>query len=758
MDTPWKDDEEDEEEEEDVFEHANNARSQLLQRSLLLTNHHPNNNDNNDDNNKVTTTSSDDNNANLNPTNIHKVMTSSDDHHNNDLFGGIDLPPDEEDEDEDLPFANNTNNNNNTVSNTNKHNHEIVLEEDPLQFIRNNNNNIKSKNDEEEKDAVVYRDHSTINMNPNQSNHIATNSNTPMNNYIHTNINNNNNNGIYSNHQQQQQQQNAMNYLNTPASPAMASGMNTNNSMTHNNSTNSYANALWNSTSSSAISNHNMSYNNYADMNHHNQMITAQQQSNDNVIPTMSSQPQLVLPEIQDLTLLVQDMPPSKFKNIKVQNPILIHNGGGFLSSKHFWSFEVISEMNLEFNGKVPNVFLNGQQYVSVRRRFRHFCALEERLKLSAMCCGSILPPRPDKYIQIGLEHHENQQTEEFALRRAQELQEYMNLLVQHPKAGHTEELTLFLTLSDDIGTAWPDVSVNAFTRLTEGTHNLMKTIAGDNPAEDMYHGESAAEDDATLLALSCQESLRIGVVSQAVPKLEGAVVLLKEHSEKSGNVGMEMNRVIVNANSAGRAVQRQLQLGPKVYLETFSNAMIKSGRRSKVMSTNAASALKPFHYQLKICPNIRNGFSDRRKSLTRKIDLRDIADEKAHRLLSLQYQMNSSSGISGVPVGTNIMHGGMHNNPYSNDSYANSFTNLQAEIERMEMEAAVGDEEATTAATKATETGVFLKQEVGRLALLRKTEWMASMKSLALSMRDAAEERKNIWETALGTLNSLDE
>ena len=516
--------------------------------------------------------------------------------------------------------------------------------------------------------------------------------------------------------------------MNTPTSPA---------TMTSSSSTSNYSNL---NTNNNPYDDSTMMIN-----NHTSRMLLQQQQP-----PQFQHSKQFVIPNIE----MDNNLPPPKFKSVRVtNNPILIHNGGGFLNSKHYWSFEVVSEINrLDYSGTVPSAFLNGQQVVSVRRRFRHFCALEERLRQSAKCAGSILPPRPHKH---SFDEAGQNQTEEFARRRAEELDEYMTLLSRHPKAGHSEELTLFLTLGDDIGTAWPDVSSNALTRLTEGTTNLVKTITGEGnmDGDDMYHGESAAEDDATLLALSCQESLRIGVVSQAVPKLEGAVVLLKEHSEKSGNVGMEINRVIVNANSATRSMHRQLKLGPTEHMEIFSNAMIKSGRRSKRMSTDAAVFLKPFLYQLRICQNIRCGFSDRRRALSRKMELRDIADEKAHRLLSLQYQINSTGG-SGPG---NTMNGVMGNNPYSNDAYANSYANLHAEVERMEVEAAVGDEEATSAATKALETGAFLKQEVARLSLMRKTEWMTSMKALAVSMRESADERKNIWETALATVNSFD-
>ena len=120
--------------------------------------------------------------------------------------------------------------------------------------------------------------------------------------------------------------------------------------------------------------------------------------------------------------------PPPKYKSVHVNNPILIHSGGGFFSSHNsYWSFEVTSTMNPEYSGtgRIPPAFLNGQASVTVRRRFRHFVSLEEKLRDS--CRGCILPPRPEKHAIRAIEEAGGQ-SEEFALARARELDEYMSL------------------------------------------------------------------------------------------------------------------------------------------------------------------------------------------------------------------------------------------------------------------------------------------------------------------------------------------
>lgn len=250
------------------------------------------------------------------------------------------------------------------------------------------------------------------------------------------------------------------------------------------------------------------------------------------------------------------------------------------------------------------------------------------------------------------------------------------------------------------------------------------------------------------MLALSCQESLRIGAISQAVPKLEGALVLLKEYAEKTGDVGVELNRVVLNVWRG----QKQIRLGPKEDLDAFSNAMIRSGRRSKRSAMEAVVALRPYVYQYKICRNVRNAFADRRKVLGKKVEMRDRADEKAHRLLSFQYQMNATSAQSNP---NNAPQTPAYNNPYGNEM-ANTAASMQMELERMEMEAATSDEAANASANEAVQVGTMVKEEVTRLSQTRGKEWMSGMKVLAAAMKEAAAEQRAIWEATLVSVGDV--
>ena len=440
---------------------------------------------------------------------------------------------------------------------------------------------------------------------------------------------------------------------------------------------------------------------------------------------------------------------PPKFTNVSVCNPMLIYTQDLHLFSgnKSYWSFHVVSTCSD-----------TGMQH-SVRRRFRHFVALEDRLKHCDSCCGSILPPRPHKHtFEEGGGHvitGGGIQSEEFVARRTKELNKYVQLLAAHPRAGHAEEFVLFLTLQDDIGTAWPDVSVNALTRLTEGTQNFFSSVveqvqqhrdpnrsamaSNSLPEASSYSANTnLQEEDAALLSLTCQESLRIGAVCQSVPRLEGATVLLKEHAEKTGDVGMELNRIVQMTNKSMSSFSMKSD-SVQQDLEGFSSAMIKSGRRSKKMYLDTANALQSYVHQLEICPNIRHAFMARKTTIVRRLEVRQAADAKARELVGIQQQ---------IQLANSSMQGAVPGSPYFNDPNAhNKMQLLQMDQERLEMEASMSDEQASQSAEHAKEVAAILKQEVARLAKIRKEEWILSMKSLAVSMRDSARDIKLVWE-----------
>lgn len=248
--------------------------------------------------------------------------------------------------------------------------------------------------------------------------------------------------------------------------------------------------------------------------------------------------------------------------------------------------------------------------------------------------------------------------------------------------------LRLFLALQDDLGTAWPECSSNALTRLANASVGAAVKVS-----ESTANLQSdASEDNAELLALQNAESSRIGAVLQAVPKMEGAVTLLREHAEESLAVGMEFSRVAKEAAEAQP-------------MDVASSGLLRTGRRSKRLGLELSAALQSFSHQYKLCRYERMAFADRRAAIARRHKERHRVDQRASQM--------------------------MHNHQFG-----------------LAQSTAMMDDMAHDAGHECEEIGQRLKAEVHRVAQTRRAEWSASVKIVASAMKEALTERVAIWES----------
>ena len=301
-------------------------------------------------------------------------------------------------------------------------------------------------------------------------------------------------------------------------------------------------------------------------------------------------------------------------------------------------------------------------------------------------------------------------QSKEFADQRAAEMESYLNSLASHPYAGGSNALRLFLALQDDMGTAWPEVSSNALTRITAVTANKTNALTEKTVPAAMNHthiANDALEDDAVLLALSGSEGLRMGAVIQAVPKLEGSITLMREHGECAGAVGMELSKLSKEVEATDR------DLG--VPIDVLSQGLLRYARRQKRLSVELGAALIPFVSQYKLCKNEKLAFADRKVALQRRLKERGRADQRAQRLMMQQHQLHSQGQLG--------------------------------QLERMERDASVSDEMANDAVHSCERVAQVLKDEVNRIAYERRSEWSKSMKVLASSLKESCSEQRAIWE-----------
>ena len=389
-----------------------------------------------------------------------------------------------------------------------------------------------------------------------------------------------------------------------------------------------------------------------------------------------------------------QDVSPL-YVDIRVTEPMLIQTQSFLISSPPYWSYQITSQL------------AGNQGTWLVRRRFRHVVALEDRLRQA--CPGSIIPPRPEKHATRALEEASTQQSAEFAVQRSKELAMYLNQVARHPVAGQSQVLRLFLGLQDDIGTAWPEVSSNALTRLQAVGAGVTMKVAESTAASSPAH---EWEEDAELLSLCSSENLRLGAVSQSVPKLEGTVIVLREKGDAAGILGMELSKA-----------SKSLDVDYK-FFDVLSSGLLRHGRRTKRLALEMSGAMDSFLQQYKLVRYEKMAMQDRRNAIQRKAKERGRADARAVHLSQQQRHLQ--------------MNGQIHH------------------LNHLEQSAITMDTKALDAVSEADEIGTRLKLEINRVAIDRRTAWNTSIKTIARSMKEACSERREIWETTLEAFEKL--
>jgi hypothetical protein len=312
---------------------------------------------------------------------------------------------------------------------------------------------------------------------------------------------------------------------------------------------------------------------------------------------------------------------------------------------------------------------------------------------------------RPDKHVARALEEATAHQSTEFALHRALELQIYLNSLAHHPCAMHTNALRLFLSLQDDLGTAWVEVSTNALTRLASvGVGAAVGLSESTTRSLGVFRkDEYLPEDSAELITLQARESTRMGAVSQAVPKLEGCIALLREHVEVAGAVGIEF--------------QKAKLLEDLQPLEVLSNGLLRSARRTRRSVAELMASAQSFVYHCKLVRNEQLAFADRKQALLQNAIERSKADQRAAQLVIQQRQYGGYSTQSGM--------------------------------NELERDASFLDQMAMEKTKECEDIGNRVVTEVARTAADRKAEWKVAVQAIAKLMKEATSERVSIWTSA---------
>eukprot|EP00590_Aulacoseira_subarctica_P002363 CAMPEP_0172422742 /NCGR_PEP_ID=MMETSP1064-20121228/8873_1 /TAXON_ID=202472 /ORGANISM="Aulacoseira subarctica , Strain CCAP 1002/5" /LENGTH=662 /DNA_ID=CAMNT_0013163761 /DNA_START=69 /DNA_END=2057 /DNA_ORIENTATION=+ len=413
-------------------------------------------------------------------------------------------------------------------------------------------------------------------------------------------------------------------------------------------------------------------------------------------------------PTVQESTYCSTFIP--LFSSVSVTDPRLmsVTNSGFFspLTGSSYWVYTVSSTTAAT------------NKTIHVQRRFRHFDALQDRLREA--CPGSILPSRPGKHST------DARQSPAFASQRAKELHQYLNALIQHPQAGKSDVLAFFLTFLDpDLGTAWSEVSSSALTRFASAASWSTNTtnsetaaaVAGLNewPATTLSfdytpptgtNNTPLMEDNMEIVRMCNMEHVRIECISQAVPKIDKLTCLLQELSDKSETLTVELSKL-----SKDLLCKEDVPLCSSV--DIFTSAMLRISTIQRRLSIEVKASMDPFLQEIRQCRMERAAFQDRREAFIKWWTLQSKAEQKSQKI-----QIYKQNGIA-------------------------------VQRSKFEAELAFSQSMASEALDQLEKIGSTLQSEVIRLRQSRQKEWRSGIKIMAANMKEAHTEQKCIWEEA---------
>ena len=418
------------------------------------------------------------------------------------------------------------------------------------------------------------------------------------------------------------------------------------------------------------------------------------------------------------------DFLPSPYLSVSVLDPHEVKTPGLF--GEKYWSYPL--SVSLSDPLAHPRV-------LRVTRRFRDVVALESRVRRD--CPGCVLPPPPSRHQSRVLTDMSVAQSSEFARARSATLGTYLQSLASHPALCSSPSLRTFLTLSDDVGNAWPEVSASVITRglalassAASAAPSLVSSATGHHISGlGGIDASSSAEDDDHLASLTRAEIERLAALGSAAPKLAGAAVLLREHGEAAGSAGMEITALSRGAAAASSAKGGggggvvvgggQQQTGRE--LQALAEGLLRSGRRARRAAVEVGAALEPFLEAERLGASIRCAMHDRKEALGRRASSQRAI---AGRALFLQQAREAAAKGGGDP-------------------------NAEKMVKRGEEELNDANAAARDAVAAAAKVGRLLAWEVNRLEGERRKKYAEGLKIMASAFKEACGEKVAIWEAA---------
>eukprot|EP00899_Mesostigma_viride_P000875 jgi/Mesvir1/10789/Mv13844-RA.1 len=307
----------------------------------------------------------------------------------------------------------------------------------------------------------------------------------------------------------------------------------------------------------------------------------------------------------------------------------------------------------------------------SVRRRFRDFVALSDRL--AEVYEGYFIPARPDKSVEGQV-----MMSKEFVEMRAQALEKYMNQLAAHPVLSTSEILKNFLESEGDLASPSIAAAPSFASRMLDGASRLPKQLFGADAARSSgaYTPESQQKSGVGIfrmfkeLTQSIASELGAGTkvtvqetdedfiarrnkagalekqLAEASAKAEALVRAQQAVGDVTGEFGLSLIKVAKFEEASASSITCQnLQVSHATDARLVGMTSVRISRVSREAMAKTVEQLNALHDHLSIMSAVRSAVACREESLQGVQALVADLDGKRGRLGKLEAQSSQVFG-----------------------------------------------------------------------------------------------------------------
>ena len=288
------------------------------------------------------------------------------------------------------------------------------------------------------------------------------------------------------------------------------------------------------------------------------------------------------------------------------------------------------------------------QQSMSVKRRFKDFVSLADRLRTNYK--GYVVPPRPEKSMVEG----QVMQSKDFIDDRRASLEKYLQRLVLHPVIGKSKELVAFLQLdgalsampewtsaeplgavSEEQGALPVDQSSSAQrapSLIGRFKHAMTSITSGPNPDDHDPDMDEKKERVAEL------EKLLTAASSTA----ESLLKRQEDLGDALGELGLSLIKLSKHEDTEAARLGQYSEVGSKIAehaadVRRVGTASVRMSRLARAADDQTALQLSPLHDHLGLVPAARTALNDRVDARRHVALMKEDYETRSTRLKKLE-------------------------------------------------------------------------------------------------------------------------